>query len=172
MPKDDTDKQAETTTEATSEESTTDTTPHTPEGDDGAAGSEVDWKAEAAKWKAYSRKNEDRAKENAEKARAWDEWQESQKSEDDKRADELDTLTRERDDNALRAHLAEAALEHGLTKEQLAILGTGDLDSLSERAAALAQLLGTAPRARRDPNVGREETITPDRPDGFMRALL
>ena len=42
---------------------------------------ETDWEAEARKWKELSRKNEARMKENAEKARLYDEAQEQGKSE-------------------------------------------------------------------------------------------
>lgn len=43
--------------------------------------SQVDWEDEARKWKELSRKNESRMKENAEKARLYDEAQEQGKSE-------------------------------------------------------------------------------------------
>ena len=46
-----------------------------------ATASQVDWEAEARKWKELSRKNESRMKENAEKARLYDEAQEQGKSE-------------------------------------------------------------------------------------------
>ena len=42
---------------------------------------QVDWEAEARKWKELSRKNESRMKENAEKAKLYDEAQEQGKSE-------------------------------------------------------------------------------------------
>lgn len=42
---------------------------------------EVDWKAEAEKWKALSRQNEDRAKANADKAKRLDAIEEQSKSE-------------------------------------------------------------------------------------------
>ena len=41
----------------------------------------VDWKAEAEKWKALSRQNEDRAKANADKAKRFDAIEEQSKSE-------------------------------------------------------------------------------------------
>lgn len=46
-----------------------------------ATAPQVDWEAEARKWKELSRKNESRMKENAEKARLYDEAQEQGKSE-------------------------------------------------------------------------------------------
>lgn len=46
-----------------------------------ATAQQVDWEAEARKWKELSRKNESRMKENAEKARLYDEAQEQGKSE-------------------------------------------------------------------------------------------
>lgn len=49
-------------------------------------------KSEVDKWKSLSRKNEDRARENAEAAKAWAEFQEANKSEEEKRAAELEQL--------------------------------------------------------------------------------
>lgn len=50
-------------------------------GADNEAAQKVDWEAEARKWKELSRKNESRMKENAEKAKLYDEAQEQGKSE-------------------------------------------------------------------------------------------
>lgn len=49
-------------------------------------------KAELDKWKSLSRKNEDRARENAEAAKAWAEHQEASKSDEEKRVAELEQL--------------------------------------------------------------------------------
>lgn len=56
---------------------------------------EVDYKAEAEKWKALARKHEANAKSNAEKAKKADELEESQKTEQQKVSDELDRLKSE-----------------------------------------------------------------------------
>ena len=84
-------------------------------------------KAEVEKWKALSRKNEDRAKENAEAAKAWAEHQETAKTEDEKRADEVEKLKKqlaqiEADSSAkVRAVLAEkVAATKGVPAKYLA----------------------------------------------------
>lgn len=52
------------------------------DGDDGESGdSDVDWQQEAAKWKHFSRQNERRFKELEEKARAYDELKDAEKTE-------------------------------------------------------------------------------------------
>lgn len=64
-----------TDTEITTEtDTTTDTTDQT----------ETDWQAEAEKWKSQSRKNEDRAKENAKKAKDLDELHKASMSDSDR----------------------------------------------------------------------------------------
>ena len=63
------------------------------------------------KWKGLSRKNEDQSKANAEKAKAWDEHQESSKTEEEKRAAELEQY---------RTRAAE--LEKSLAEKDRAIL--------------------------------------------------
>ena len=56
-------------------------TQETPEQPQGQEAEKVDYQAEAEKWKSLSRKNEDRARENAEKAKRLDELEEKSKSE-------------------------------------------------------------------------------------------
>ena len=56
-------------------------TQETSEQPQGQEAEKVDYQAEAEKWKSLSRKNEDRARENAEKAKRLDELEEKSKSE-------------------------------------------------------------------------------------------
>jgi hypothetical protein len=49
---------------------------------------DTDWKAEAEKWKAASRKHEQRAKDNADKAKQYDELKRAQMSEQEKAAED------------------------------------------------------------------------------------
>lgn len=88
---------------------------------------QVDWEAEARKWKELSRKNESRMKENAEKARLYDEAQEQGKSELQK-AQEAAAKAEERaaamEAEALRAKVAaatgvDADLLSGSSEEEL-----------------------------------------------------
>src|SRR5690606_38338309 len=97
------------------------------------ARAEVDWKTEARKWVR-------RAKENAEAARRLAEIDEAQKSEAEKFAEQLakaEAAAREAEARALRR---EIALEHGLSKEDAALLdAVTDEDAMRRLAARLAK---------------------------------
>ncbi len=89
---------------------------------DGAAekAQETDWEAEARKWKDLSRKNEARAKENAEKARLFDEHEEQGKSE-----------LQKAQEAAAKAEARAAALETKVLRAQVAAAKGVDADLLS-----------------------------------------
>lgn len=103
---------------------------------------EPDYKAEADKWKALSRQNEQQAKANAEKAKRFDEFEEAQKSEIQKaeeRAAKAEARAQEVEQRALRAEVAANTgvplnLLHGSTAEEL-------------QASADAALAWKAPKA-------------------------
>ena len=89
---------------------------------DAAAGTAqtTDWEAEARKWKDLSRKNEARAKDNAEKARLYDESQEKGKSELQKALDA-----------AQKAEARAAALEAQVLRAKVAAAKGVDADLLA-----------------------------------------
>lgn len=89
---------------------------------DGAAekAQETDWEAEARKWKEMSRKNEARMKENAEKARLYDEAQEQGKSE-----------LQKAQEAAAKAEARATALEAKVLRAQVAAAKGVDADLLS-----------------------------------------
>ena len=92
-----------------------------------ATASQVDWEAEARKWKELSRKNESRMKENAEKARLYDEAQEQGKSELQKAqeaAAKAEARAAAMEAEAMRARVAaatgvDADLLYGSSEEEL-----------------------------------------------------
>lgn len=94
---------------------------------------ETDWEAEARKWKELSRKNESRMKENAEKARLYDEAQEQGKSELQKALDK-----------AAQAEARVKALEVQATRAQVAAAKGVDIDLLS--GSTLEELEASADR--------------------------
>lgn len=102
---------------------------------------EIDYKAEAEKWKTLSRKNEQTAKANAEAAQLWRNHLDSQKTEDEKRVEAEKQRTSEME--ALRAENAQlkAATKFGLTAGDLQLLEGVPADVFEERAAALAERL-------------------------------
>ncbi len=89
---------------------------------DGAAekAQETDWEAEARKWKELSRKNEARMKENAEKAKLYDEAQEQGKTE-----------LQKAQEAAAKAEARAAALETKVLRAQVAAAKGVDADLLS-----------------------------------------
>lgn len=93
----------------------------------------MDWEAEAKRWKKLSRQNEARAKENAEKARLFDEQEEESKSELQKALDK-----------AAQAEARAQALEVQATRAQVAAAKGVDVDLLS--GSTLEELEASADR--------------------------
>lgn len=89
-------------------------------GADNEAAQKVDWEAEARKWKELSRKNESRMKENAEKARLYDEAQEQGKSE-----------LQKAQEAAAKAEARAAAMEAEAMRAKVAAATGVDADLLS-----------------------------------------
>lgn len=147
----DTTETTETGSSAADVSTTTDTA-RTTEADTAPA---KDWQAEAEKWKAFARKHEDAAKANADKAKRFDEFEESQKS-------ELEKATSKATAEAERASKAEAemarlqaAIDHGLSKEDLDLLGThGTPEEIGDRAKRLAERLKEAGANKPKPDFG------------------
>lgn len=81
---------------------------------------QVDWEAEARKWKELSRKNESRMKENAEKARLYDEAQEQGESE-----------LQKAQEAAAKAEARAAAMEAEAMRAKVAAATGVDADLLS-----------------------------------------
>ena len=84
------------------------------------AAQQVDWEAEARKWKELSRKNEARMKENAEKAKLYDEAQEQGKSE-----------LQKAQEAAAKAEARAAAMEAEALRAKVAAATGVDADLLS-----------------------------------------
>lgn len=131
---------------------------------------DTDLAAQVDKWKALSRKNEARAQENAEKAKKWDEYERAAKDLEKKRIEADEKVTAELAAATVRALRAETALKYGLTSEDVALLGEGDIEDFDKRAQALAQRIGkTAPG--RDPALGQENAKAGKSKDFIREAL-
>lgn len=116
---------------------------------------EKDWKADAEKWKALSRKNEDSAKANAEKAKRFDEFEESQKTEQQKLADATAKAQEAAKTATSELALMKAAVKHGLSEGDLELLGThGTPEEIDLRAEKLAARLKVAGEAKPKPDFG------------------
>ncbi len=102
---------------------------------------ETDLSAEVEKWKAHSRKNEERAKENAEKAKKFDELEEASKTEQQKRDEHIANL--EKENAALKSQTlrAQVASEKGVPA---GLLSGSTQEELEESADALLAYRGEA----------------------------
>jgi predicted nucleic acid-binding Zn-ribbon protein len=105
------------------------------------APSEMDWKAEAEKWKAFSRKNEDAAKANAAAAAKLKEFEDRDLSELQKLQRDRDELSQKltplQQENA-RLHVA---LDKGLPKALAGRLQGSTVEELTADAEALMALV-------------------------------
>lgn len=111
-------------------EPTEDPTPETPAQD------EPDWKSEARKW-------EKRAKENSDAAARLKEFEDAQKTESERLAEQLETERQAARSNALEAARWRAVSKHGLSENDLEWLGD-DPDAIEDRAARLAERLSVS----------------------------
>lgn len=111
---------------------------------------EIDYKAEAEKWKALSRKNEETAKANAEKARSFDALEEANKTEQQRLAERAEAAEKELATTRLESARNQVALEKGLTPNQAKRLVGSTPEELAADADELLADLGstktTAPR--------------------------
>lgn len=112
--------------------------------------------AEVEKWKALARKNEARAKENADKAKRLDELEEAQKSETEKlvaRAEAAEAKLAERDKADAAQKLAkEVAEAKGLADP--AVLAGATREELEAHADRILALMPEKPKAATDGSGG------------------
>lgn len=97
---------------------------------------EVDYKAEAEKWKALSRKNEDQARANAEKAKQFDSLEEANKTELQKAQDALTVANEKASQAELRAIRASISAKTGVPEDLLHGTTQEDLDLSAQAAIA------------------------------------
>jgi hypothetical protein len=116
---------------------------------------EKDWQAEAEKWKQFARKHEDAAKANADKAKRFDDFEESQKTEQQKLTDDAAKAREEASATAAELARVKAAVKHGLTEDDLELLGThGTPEEIDARAERLATRIKTAEANKPKPDFG------------------
>lgn len=122
---------------------------------------EKDWQAEAEKWKQFSRQNEDRAKANAEAAKALKVIQDRDLSELDRAKAQIEEL-QERAVAAERSKLrSDVALAKGLPADVVSALTGNTTEELTAAADALLKWRGSAAPAtptapRPDPSQGAQ----------------
>ncbi len=101
----------------------------------------ADLAAEVAKWKAFSRKHEDSAKANADKAKKFDEFEEASKTELQKAADRATAAEAKFAESEARAMRAEVAAAKGIPAT---LLSGSTQEELEASADALIAFKGAA----------------------------
>lgn len=124
---------AEPETEATQEQQA-DAKPDT----DGKPAEQV-LQAEVAKWKSLARKHEQNAKANADAAKKYAEYEDSQKSELQRLQERAEAAERERDEERRSRARLMAAAAHNLSASLLDRLGGGTEEEINETAQALSE---------------------------------
>lgn len=131
----------------------------------------TDLAAEVEKWKALARKNEQRAKENADKAKRFDEFEESQKSELERLQERLAQAEKVAADAEAARLRASIAAKHGVPE---ALLSGADEAALEQSAQDLLAFKGTTPAAPTSDGQGKQgepvnndgvKQVTPDELD-------
>ena len=112
----------------------------------GAEQQEVDYKAEAEKWKALSQKNEARAKANAEKAKRLDELDEANKTELQKATDRATQLEKDAADAKLEAQRARISAQTGVPEDLLFGSTPEEIQKAADAAIAFKGTQNTASR--------------------------
>jgi NADH dehydrogenase/NADH:ubiquinone oxidoreductase subunit G len=114
-----------------------------------------DLEAEVAKWRAMSRKHESDSKANADKAKAFDALEEANKSEIQKMQDAATKADAKTASIAAELALTKAAVKHGLTEDDMELLGThGTPEEIDARAEKLAARIKAAVTGRPLPDTG------------------
>lgn len=119
-----------------------------------------------AYWKAMSRKNEDRAKANAEAARRLKEIEDAAKTDAQRAADALAEARREAEQARADADRYKAAAMHGITGDDIDLLGSGPAEEIESRAVRIGQLL----KAERDLAAQQNSPAARRRPAAALRS--
>lgn len=100
---------------------------------------EVDPKAEAEKWKALARKHEATAKANADKAKRFEEFEESQKTEMQKATERAEAAERKAAEVEARANRAEVAAAKGVPADLLSGTTVEELEASADKLLEFAK---------------------------------
>lgn len=128
---------------------------------------DIDWKAEARKW-------ENRAKADHDAAKRWREFEQSQKSDVEKMADELARFKAEASEASSKLLKFEVASQKGIPAEALDLLNGSTREELESAADKLLSLIAdqskpTTPKP--DANQGKPSTGGTTTGDQFAAAL-
>lgn len=133
-------------------------TPEPPQGD-AEGGEELsldDLRADRDKWKALSRKNEDRAKANSTAAQEWAKHRDSLKTVEERADEQRTELSKERDSALSELAVLRAVVKHGLSEDDVELLEGLPADVVEQRAEKLANRIPKTRKPAPDPSLGRE----------------
>lgn len=128
---------------------------------------EPDYKALAEKWEKF-------AKKNLEDAKAWREYEESQKTVEEKRAEELEELRKELAQERSVKLRFEIAADRGITGEAIKLLDGSTREEIEEKADALLALIAQDTKTksiRPDEQQGKAASVGGTTADQFARAI-
>lgn len=125
---------------------------------------ETDWKAEARKWEA-------RAKANAEAVKKVEQFEEAQKTAEQKAADREAAAESRVIAAEARATRREVALEHKLTPEDAALLDAITEEDAMRALAARLEKQSDTKKSNHVPREGMNQTSTADERRAFVRRL-
>lgn len=123
---------------------------------------ETDWQAEARKWEKRSKDNYDRVQELQPLADQFRQLEEASKSDMQRLQESLEAANRAREETAAEALRMKVAMSHGLSADDLELLGTGSEDQLTARAQRIAQLAAAAAQAAATPTPPPGGRTVPD----------
>ena len=124
---------------------------------------ETDWQAEARKWEKRAKDNFAQVNELKPLADQFRSLEEASKSELQRQTEALEAANRDRDNARAEALRFRVAAEHGIGKDDLDLLGSGDEEQLTARAARVAELRAAAKAAE------AAAKPTPQRPTENLR---
>lgn len=101
---------------------------------------EIDWKAQARKWESRAKA----AKADTDDAQRWREFQESQKSENERVNDELARVKAEADAAKLELMRIQVAAQKGITGDAVKLLKASSIEELEAEADILVALMATS----------------------------
>ena len=125
-------------------------------------------------WKSRARAWEKQSKENKDAALKWAEYQESQKTVEEKRAEELASIQRELEAERAERIRLEIATERGITGEALKLLDGSTREEIEAKADALLEIIAaqSKPNAPKpDPSQGRAANGVTTVADQFASAI-
>lgn len=112
-----------------------------------AKSTETDWQVEARKWEKRAKENFAQVNELKPRAEQFSALEEASKSELQRIRESLEVANRERETARSDARRFRVAAEHGIDKDDLDLLGTGDEEQLTARAVRIADLRKAAAAA-------------------------